>query len=378
MTVRPMKLAFALFHYFPYGGLERDMLTMAQECQRRGHDVTIYTGDWQGPRPGDMHIEVLPSRGWSNAAKNGSFVRQLTRRLQREPGTVVVGFNRMPGLNVYYAADVCFAIKAWHERGPFYRMTPRARQYLAHEKAVFDPAAKTHVLMISRDEAKRYQDFYHTPDERIHLLPPGIRRDRVMPEDYATRRPALRKKFAIADDEFLLLMVGSDFRRKGLDRVLQAVAALAPEKRRAVRLWAIGQDDPAPYVQLARKLGIDDQVEIFPGRDDISEVMWSADALLHPAYTEAAGMVLLEGLVAGLPVLVTPVCGYAHYIADSGMGAVLPDPFDAGQMARQIEQVLAQPRDAWVARSRAFVSENDIFSLSERAANLIESLWGNA
>ena len=59
-----------------------------------------------------------------------------------------------------------------------------------------------------------------------------------------------------------------------------------------------------------------------------AKVVWNAgfgdiaDLLIHPAYNENTGTVLLEALVAGLPVLVSAVCGYAHYIAeaDAGLG----------------------------------------------------------
>lgn len=55
--------------------------------------------------------------------------------------------------------------------------------------------------------------------------------------------------------------------------------------------------------------------------------MAAADLLLHPAYQEAAGIVLLEAVTAGLPVLTTCVCGYAHYIVDANCGAVIDEPF---------------------------------------------------
>jgi UDP-glucose:(heptosyl)LPS alpha-1,3-glucosyltransferase len=43
-----MKLAVVLFHYFPYGGLERDMLAIAGACAAKGHEVIIYTRHWTG------------------------------------------------------------------------------------------------------------------------------------------------------------------------------------------------------------------------------------------------------------------------------------------------------------------------------------------
>jgi UDP-glucose:(heptosyl)LPS alpha-1,3-glucosyltransferase len=65
-----MQLAFALFHYFPYGGLERDMLAVAHVCQNRGHDVTIYCGGWQGEKPADMRIVELPVRAITAGRRN--------------------------------------------------------------------------------------------------------------------------------------------------------------------------------------------------------------------------------------------------------------------------------------------------------------------
>ncbi|XNM52069.1 glycosyltransferase [Escherichia coli] len=57
------------------------------------------------------------------------------------------------------------------------------------------------------------------------------------------------------------------------------------------------------------------------------ELMAAADLLLHPAYQEAAGIVLLEAITAGLPVLTTAVCGYAHYIVDANCGEAIAEPF---------------------------------------------------
>jgi UDP-glucose:(heptosyl)LPS alpha-1,3-glucosyltransferase len=371
-----MQLAFALFHYFPYGGLERDMLAIARTCVARGHAVTIYTGSWQGEKPGDVAVTELGISGWSNHARNASFAERLLDVLAERPVDAVIGFNKMPGLDVYYAADVCFAQKAFEERNVFYRLTPRSRHYLGMEQSVFGGGVKggsrTQVLMISQPQMAIYQRYWQTPSERLHLLPPGIRRERVMPNDYAQQRVALRQHYAIADDEFLLLMVGSDFRRKGLDRSIRGLAALPEALRKRCHLWVAGQDKEAPFRQLALTLGVADQVNILGGRDDVSQLLWAADALLHPAYSENTGTALLEGMVAGLPVIATDVCGYAPYIEDWQMGEVLSDPVTPASMAAALEKVLATEPGLWRERAQAFVDTADIFSMPQRAAEAIE------
>lgn len=100
---------------------------------------------------------------------------------------------------------------------------------------------------------------------------------------------------------------------------------------------------------LAEKLGVRSKVHFFSGRNDVSELMAAADLLMHPAYQEAAGIVLLEAIAAGLPVLTTAVCGYAHYITDANCGTVIAEPFSREQLNDVLRKALTQSplRMAW-------------------------------
>ena len=365
-----MQLAFALFHYFPYGGLERDMLAVARVCQNRCHDVTIYCGGWQGEKPADMRIEELSLRAVSNHGRAQEFAARLQEKLQGLSIDAVVGFNKMPGLNVYYAADVCFAQKAFEERNFFYRLTPRCRQYLALEKAVFGEHSSTEVLMISRAQIDIYRRYYHTQSARLHLLPPGIRRERILPANYEIMRPQWRAQYGLSASDLLIMFVGSDFRRKGLDRALHGIAALATPLRERIKLWIAGQDNEKPFMNLARTLNLETNVRFLGARDDVDQLLWSADALIHPAYSENTGTVLLEAIAAGLPVIASSACGYAHYITDHQLGYVIDSPITPAQVADAITEVFAS--SDWRERCRAFAIDADIYSMPEHAADIIE------
>lgn len=366
-----MKLAFVAFRYSPYGGLERDMLAMAQLCQARGHDVLIITASWDGPLPSDMKLALVPvQKSLTNPRKDSQIVAAILKRLEQEQDRLVIGFNKMPGLHLYYAADRCFAAKAYQERGFFYRLMPRTRQKLAFEKAIFESSSTTHCLMIAEGEIARYQDWYGTQDSRFHLLPPGIRRDRVMPPDYEAQRARLRQAHGIQADQRLVLLVGSNYRLKGVDIAIEALAQLGAEN---ALLWVAGEDAPGPYLRLAERLGLKARVRILGARQDISELLWSADLLVHPAHSENTGTVLLEAMVAGLPVIASDTCGYAPYILKHQMGQALPTPVDAKLLAETMKVVLAEPRETWVSRGQDFARE-DIYSMTERAAEVIEGL----
>ncbi|MEE8244162.1 MAG: glycosyltransferase family 1 protein, partial [Pseudomonadales bacterium] len=126
-------IAFCLFKYFPYGGLQRDFLKVAEECVKRGYRVRVYALSWQGPVPEGMDVVKVPVWEVTNHRTYRSFARWVQNDLSRRRVAAVVGFNKMPGLDVYYAADSCYEEKAQTLRVPLYRSTSRYRLFSAFE-----------------------------------------------------------------------------------------------------------------------------------------------------------------------------------------------------------------------------------------------------
>jgi UDP-glucose:(heptosyl)LPS alpha-1,3-glucosyltransferase len=370
-----LKLAFCLYKYFPYGGLQRDFLKIALSCQQQGHQIRVYTLGWQGDVPVGVKVMIVPVSAITNHSLYERFSDWVQENLSLDPVDVVVGINKMPGLDVYYAADSCYEEKANSQRSWIYRLLPRYRHFSRYEKAVFGRASKTQILMISKVQKPFFDRHYQTQEGRIQFLPPGISRDRVAPDDVAQRRRVKRAELGLNDDEKMLLMVGSGFVKKGLARALYSVRALPRVERRKVRFFVIGEDNPVRFKHLIFLLGITQNVTILSGQDDIPDFMFAADLLLLPALDEAAGIVLLEAVVAGLPVLTTENCGYAHYITDSDMGAVIPMPFEQKVLNKKLGSMLRDKnRSAWVEKGRRFAESASIYSLHQNASQTIEQV----
>ena len=366
-----MKLAFSLFRYFPYGGLQRDFYRIAEECLIRNHSVDIFTSAWEGPRDSRLNIHVLPVKGWQNHTRFQRFVTQVC--CLTKDYDLNVGFNKMPGLDIYYAADTCFQAKARQQHKAWFRLTPRYRYYVKNEHAVFAKNAHTHILLISQLQRPEFEYFYQTPQTRFHLLPPGIAKDRVAPLDAKQRREAIRKKWQIQSDEFLLLLIGSGFKTKGLDRALRALYALPPQVLARTWLYIIGKDHTKPFLKQVQDLKLTSRIRFLGGRDDVPDFLLAADLLLHPAYNENTGTVLLEALVAGLPVFATDVCGYAHYIEKADAGKVFPSPFDQTAFDVALMQaLLSNVREKWQENALNFAKYADIFDLPRHAVDVIE------
>jgi len=370
-----MKLGFLLFDYFPFGGLQRDCLKTAQLCAARGHDVTIFTRTWQGDRPNDVHVELFGRSGWSNIARNRAWLKQLARTLPAHALDGVIGFNKLPGLDVYYGSDPCYAARVQRLKPFWYRWLPRYRHFRALEDSVFARGKRTQVLALTQNEIPRYEKFYGTERERFHVLPPGIERRTFTAEQKQNARERLRRENGWPADEQLLLLVGSGFRVKGLDRAIRSLASLDRATRGRTRLVVIGQNRPTEFELIARQSGVSERVHFLGGRHDVFDWLLASDLLVHPARSEAAGMILLEALTAGLPVLATDVCGYAFHIERAGAGRVLASPFSQEQCDAAIREMLASTeRATWSANGVAYAAREDLYSCHERAVDLIESI----
>jgi UDP-glucose:(heptosyl)LPS alpha-1,3-glucosyltransferase len=244
---------------------------------------------------------------------------------------------------------------------------------LSFEQAVFESTAGTKILAISSREQGNYERYYGTSSERFHLLPPGVSRGYVPPENVAEQRKEMRKRLGAEPNQKVILFVGSDFKRKGLDRALQAMAKLPSDTRNAVCLHILGPDNDRPFQRMAKKLNIRGQVRFWGGQDNAPLFFWGADLLIHPAYEENTGTVLLDALVSGLPVLTTDVCGYAHHIDAAQAGFVVPSPVSTKVLAVRLEEMMStEKRELFAKNARKYASAHDLHSLPQEAADLIE------
>ncbi len=371
----PLRLVLLIFDWFPHGGLQRDCLAIAGRLRDRGHEISLFARSWQGAGPAGIAIRLRRAQGFTNHGRDRAFAAGVAEALQAGKFDAVIGFNKTPGLDVYYAGDPCFAARA-ERRGWLHRLTPRYRSRVAFERAVFDPTARTHALLLSELQLKEYQRIYGTPVERLHLMPPGIDPACKRPDDHAAIRQETRRSLGLAPQDRVLLLVGSRFRTKGVDRAIDALAALPPEQRATTRLLVAGSDHPASWLRRARWEGVGDQVQFLGGRDDVPRLLLAADLLLHPAVHDNTGQAILEAVVAGLPVLATASCGFAPHVERAHAGRVLPEPFHPAALAVLLSEMLADEdaRRRWSENGVAYGRAQNLYNGLEIAADLIERI----
>ncbi|HET6875472.1 MAG TPA: glycosyltransferase family 4 protein [Acidimicrobiales bacterium] len=164
-----------------------------------------------------------------------------------------------------------------------------------------------------------------------------------------------------------IMFVGRHEPRKGLAVLIDAVRRLGPD----VKLW-VASEGPET-ARLKSETAGDDRIEwlgMIDEQEKISRVR-GADVLCAPSlHGESFGVILLEGMAAGTPVVATDLAGYRN-VARPGTDALLVPPGDAGSLATALERALE--RDAGVDAMVESASERArTFSMSSLAARYVD------
>ncbi len=325
-----MHFAFVLYRYFPHGGLQKDFLRTLHEVLSRGHKVTAYFALQEAELAENTLFRIVrvPVTGCSNHAKMRSFGKAVQRLIKEENFDKVLMFNRLPGGDLYFAADDCLA-SAYRKKYPAWllKILPRYRTFLDLEKSVFDNKVSTHILALTDKQIAAYRECYQTSPERFLLMPAGIDENCRRPENYAEIRRNIRLQYNIAEDKIVLIQIAAQFAVKGVDRSIAALASLPGELREKCVLLVAGGGEINKYKEIAIKCNVGDQV-IFTGAVSyIDELLTAADLMIHPARKEATGTVIVEALALGVPVIASDICGYAAYCCELDKKLVVPEPF---------------------------------------------------
>ena len=205
--------------------------------------------------------------------------------------------------------------------------------------------------------------FCGVPRESVGVVPCGVDLDRFHPVGKA----GARAKLGLDPDEPVLLFVGRFAALKGIDRLLEATAHLT--RNRDLRLMIVGGDgEQTPefreLTSLSRRLGILDRVT-FAGRvdhEDMPLYYSSADVLVLPSHYESFGLVALESLACGTPVVTTPVGAMERIIRQGETGRVIQDASPAA-LAEAVE---------------AFLPGSNSIQADAIRASVLEWSWSNA
>jgi len=354
---------------FTKGGAERYAANLCRDLCRMGHQVWVIAEIFDpNIHPDLIHLPVKVNRSTS-ATRNHSFNRNAQAAVAKLEVDQVIALSRSFPSDAFRVSDPlhCYWMKLRYPtklRGMIERMNPRHRAILELERAIMDPRNTRLIITNSQLSKTLIGKYYPYPQDRIHVIYNGVDFEQFSPDPNYTE-----------GEQRQLLFVGQDFKRKGLDPVIRAVAKARAAKYNCL-LRVIGRDDPAPYQQLAEQLGIAQFVKFQGPTKTIQKAYQSSDLFIFPSLYDPFANVVLEALACGLPALTTTTNGSSEIITEGKTGYVIEGATDhlASDLAKRLIRFCklspGQRSDMRLAARKT--AEN--YSIEENAQTILDTL----
>ena len=212
------------------------------------------------------------------------------------------------------------------------------------------------VYTVSEDMKRKVLEG-RTPEDRIRVIHTGLDLSQF---DGGADREKARAEFGFADDAVVIGTLSRLFREKGHKYLLSAARLLLDDFPK-VRLLIVGTGDERVALEdLARTLGIDEQVTFTGFREDLPGTLRAMDIFAQPSILEEGFPTsVLEAQVAGLPVVASDIGG-THETIDIGKTGLLVPPANAEALADALRGLAAdaERRQAMAAAARPWVEHS--------------------
>ena len=345
--MQKLRIGLLIENLHRHGGLERRTSALANGLLAAGHEVHIYANEWDSEAAEGAHFHRVPMLkldratkvlgfAWlsSRLAAGNDLIHTQARVFRYDVATLGVGCHR-----AYLDAvgiDPARAPGRWFHKTHLYI----ERSMLAPERF----AAGTRVIVNSNRCKAEFINYYGVPEDKISVVRNGVDREAFSAASLADSRPAARWELGIQPHETAVLFVGSGFRRKGLDTLIQAVGRIRGASSagpNGLRLLIVGRGSRDAYAKLAHSVGIGERL-IWIGQaqpKDVAKFYAAADVFVLPTRYDPFANSTLEALACGLPVITTDANGVSE-ILRNGVDSLIVKPDDAEALAEGLGAVV--------------------------------------
>ncbi len=193
----------------------------------------------------------------------------------------------------------------------------------------------TQLITVSQRTSRDLKELYgreHLPIVIYH----GIDAKKFSPSRRSELRASARTTLGINEDDFAVLMIGNDWKKKGLPCLLEAVGRL--NNTRMLVLVA-GKDTSTAYKETIRRVNLIDRVRFLPSRPDVEFYYAAADVCAMPSMEEAFSLPPAEAMACGLPVIASRAAGVSEIMHHGEDSLILEDPGDAKTLSEWLDRL---------------------------------------
>jgi UDP-glucose:(heptosyl)LPS alpha-1,3-glucosyltransferase len=327
------------------GGAERYLVDLCTRMVDSGFEVHVYAEHWSEEASG-IHYHRVKVLSFPKSFRLLSFALRATKEMTRGNYDVTLGVGNtlradvlQPHGGVHWAwfwrslkaydQPVLWTIK-------FLGRVLSPKQWIGGwiEDAPYKGKSYSKIIAISDMVKQDIIRWYGVSEDRIVVVYNGVDIERFHPRN-GQYREEIRRRHNVGS-ELLILFVSNNFRMKGLDYLINALARMKREGHPAFKLLVLGRDQKEPYLRLANRRGISEEIVFVGPTDEPEKYYGAADVLVHPAFYDSFSLVVLEAMASGLPVITTPTTGASGILSHRGDGFIVENMRDLEELEAAI------------------------------------------
>ncbi|MEQ1656540.1 MAG: glycosyltransferase family 4 protein [Nitrospira sp.] len=335
-----LKIAVLIKRFLRTGGAEKYAMEVVRRLAR-DHEMHVFAQEWafEGPEPITFH--KIPRVCRKPAWLNQLLFSYCCRRAVWGEFDVVHSFEKVSTFDVMTVQSPCFKSSGFAAEPPWKRVlgwmrpsfSPRKMAWLWLEREQFSDDPARVVIAVSEYVKRNVQAQYPLPDERFRLAYTGVEVSPATVVVSRHERDELRARWDIGSNDLVVLFVGTEFKRKGLDALLQGFAKV-PRARFKLLIAGGGGERIEYYKKLVEKLHLDSEVRFLGLVDHIDRIYLVADMYILPTLADPCPLAPLEAMAAGVATVMSSSTynGTAELIRQ-GEAVILSNPQDPEEIA---------------------------------------------
>lgn len=326
-------------------GPERQILQLAQHLPELGIEMEIVLFRRWG-------LDAEPHPLAAQARAIGCRVFEISARPQDVPEALRLLASRLAECDLIHTHEFKSDLLGWLAARSAKRPWIATDHHLATEDAwglrlfgIADRVALPHaraVIVPSHSQANRLARYVSR--QKIHIVYHGIDAAAFV-ASAATERARVRSQHGLSESQPVVSVFGRLEPIKGHADLLQA-ARIMLATRPDMRFWIVGEGSLATTLQeQAHQLGIEGAVRFLGYQPDVASLMAASDVVLLPSRHESFGIVLIEAMALGKPIVASAAGSIPEVVLDGVQGYLVP-PHDAEALSASVLHVVANPAQA--------------------------------
>ncbi len=218
---------------------------------------------------------------------------------------------------------------------------------------------------------------YNIPKSKLRVIHPGVSLERFSSVNREDFRYEIRQRHSLSLEDVVVLFVSMNFELKRLGLLLKTISVMVEreKKKSNLKLMVVGKGDEKRFKRLARDIGISNRVVFVGVTHEVEKYYLAADIFAMPSRFDTFGLVVLEAMAAGLPVIISRSVGARDLVKQGHNGFILSEDPSISEMATSLSSLLEpKKRKLMGENGRRIARLHSWDKTAERVADLYRQL----